>query len=64
MTDQEIENIAVKHEAFGFGMVDNHGYTTHGFDPEGLRGFVEELKALWEKDDTRDDYKVVYFKGE
>lgn len=44
-TDAEIEKLAIKHEAFGFGRVDSHGLTTHGFDPEGLRAFVRELLA-------------------
>jgi len=43
LTDDQIEAIAVKHEAFGFGLVDAKGYTTHGFDPDGLREFVREL---------------------
>lgn len=40
MTETEIEALAVKHEAFGFGRVDAKGYTTHGFDPDGLAAFV------------------------
>lgn len=40
---EKIEQMAVKHEAFGFGQVDAKGYTTHGFDPDGLRNFVKEL---------------------
>ena len=43
LTDDQIEAIAVKHEAFGFGLVDAKGYTTHGFYPDGLREFVREL---------------------
>ena len=43
LTDKQIEELAVKHEAFGFGIVDAHGFTTHGFDPEGLRTFINEL---------------------
>lgn len=35
----------MKHEAFGFGQVDRKGLTTHGFDPEGLLAFVNELFA-------------------
>lgn len=44
-TPAEIEQMAVKHEAFGFGQVDYKGLTTHGFDPEGLLAFVNELFA-------------------
>jgi hypothetical protein len=46
ITDEQIEKIAVKHEAFGFGRVDVKGLTTHGFDPDGLAAFVRELLAL------------------
>jgi hypothetical protein len=46
LQESEIEAIAVKHEAFGFGLVDEKGYTTHGFDPDGLQAFVKELLQL------------------
>lgn len=46
----QIENLAIKHEAFGFGRVDANGFTTHGFDPEGLEAFIEELFELWKKE--------------
>lgn len=45
LTDAEIEKLAVRHEAFGFGAVDAKGFTTHGFDPEGLRNFAHNLLA-------------------
>jgi hypothetical protein len=44
-SDAEIEALAVEHESFGFGLVDQQGYTTHGFSPDGLRSFVAALKA-------------------
>lgn len=44
-TPAEIERLAVKHEAFGFGQVDSKGLTTHGFDPDGLAAFVNDLFA-------------------
>jgi hypothetical protein len=43
MDEKAIEAIAVKHEAFGFGLVDANGLTTHGFDPDGLAAFVREV---------------------
>ena len=39
----DIERIAVKHEDFGFGKIDNYGISTHGFNPNGLTSFVNEL---------------------
>ena len=45
LTPESIERLAVKHESFGFGQVDSKGYTTHGFDPEGLAAFVAELES-------------------
>lgn len=45
MTDDEIEKLAVEHEAFGFGMIDQRGFTTHGFDPDGLSRFARALLA-------------------
>lgn len=44
LTDAEIEPLAVAHEDFGFGRVDSHGLTTHGFDPDGLRSFVNAIE--------------------
>lgn len=32
----QIEALATKHKAFGFGLADAEGITTHGFDPGGL----------------------------
>jgi hypothetical protein len=53
MNTEQIEQLAVKHEAFGFGLVDAKGYTTHGFDPEGLHAFVTELtEALAQERDA------------
>lgn len=43
---KDIEKLAVKHESFGFGRVDAHGLTTHGFDPKGLLKFVRAIEAL------------------
>jgi hypothetical protein len=43
LSDPEVELMAVKHEDFGFGLVDNHGISTHGFSPEGLKAFVQEI---------------------
>lgn len=43
LTLQEIERLAVKHEAFGFGQVQPEGLTVHGFEPDGLKAFVAEL---------------------
>jgi hypothetical protein len=45
-TAEQIEKLAVKHESFGFGQVDAKGFTTHGFDPDGLKAFVRDLLAL------------------
>jgi len=42
---EQIEALAVKHEAFGFGRVDAKGFTTHGFDPDGLEAFAAALLA-------------------
>lgn len=50
MTEQQIEELAIKHEDFGFGLVDNHGVSTHGFNPEGLIAFVNDLKLIWEQE--------------
>lgn len=50
LTEEEIERLAVKNEAFGFGLVDAKGFTTHGFDPDGLGTFVQAItRALAEK---------------
>lgn len=45
LTDERIETLAVKHEAFGFGRVDERGLSTHGFDPDGLRDFARAIAA-------------------
>lgn len=45
MTEGEIEKLAVEHEAFGFGLVDAKGCTTHGFDPEGIQAFARAVEA-------------------
>lgn len=58
LDEKEIERLAVKHEAFGFGRVDDRCYTTHGFDPEGLHGFVADLRALIRKQALEDAAKV------
>ena len=44
MTDQEIEKLALQYEAFGFGRTDG-GFTTHGFDPDGLVAFAAALMS-------------------
>jgi hypothetical protein len=49
LTDARIEELAKDHEAFGFGLVDAKGFTTHGFDPKGIGAFaraVEEAAML------------------
>lgn len=46
MTEEQIEEIALKHEAFGFGQVDHRGLTTHGFDPDGLRDFARAIEQF------------------
>lgn len=43
MTEEQIERLAVEHEAFGFGRVDDAGFSTHGFDPDGLAAFTRAL---------------------
>lgn len=43
---EQIESLAVEHEAFGFGQVDAKGFTTHGFDADGLQAFIKELFAV------------------
>jgi hypothetical protein len=45
LTDAEIEALAKDHEAFGFGLVDKKGFTTHGFDPEGMGAFARAVEA-------------------
>lgn len=44
-TDAELEALAVEHEAFGFGLADKQGLSTHGFDPDGLRSFARAVLA-------------------
>lgn len=46
-TDAELEALAVEHEAFGFGLADKQGLSTHGFDPDGLRSFARAVLAEW-----------------
>ena len=41
-----IEKLAVRYESFGFGCVDERGFTTHGFDPEGLSAFTSTLLRM------------------
>lgn len=43
LSDQEIESLAIEHEAFGFGQLDSYGLTTHGFNPDGLRDFARAV---------------------
>ena len=43
ITDEQIEKLAVKHEAFGFGLADSYAPSTHGFDPDGLIKFARAL---------------------
>lgn len=43
---KEIEKLAIKYEAFGMGRVDEKGFTTHGFDPSGIKKFAAELMRL------------------
>lgn len=45
MTDVEIEELALEHEAGGFGPVGHEGLTAHDFDPDGLRAFVKAIEA-------------------
>jgi hypothetical protein len=45
LTDAEIEALAKDHEAFGFGLVDKKGFTTHGFDPAGMGAFGRAVEA-------------------
>lgn len=44
LSDEQIEALAVEHEAFGFGRVDAQGLTTHGFDPDGLHKFCRAIE--------------------
>lgn len=44
LTDEQIEVMAIEHEAFGFGRVDAKGLTTHGFDPDGLKSFFHAVE--------------------
>lgn len=46
LQSEQIEKLAIKHEDFGFGQIDSYGLTTHGFSPEGLKAFVDELLSL------------------
>jgi hypothetical protein len=45
LSAEQIEKLAIEHEAFGFGQVDEWGLTTHGFDPDGLHDFVRAIAA-------------------
>lgn len=49
-TDAELEALAVEHEAFGFGLADKQGLSTHGFDPDGLRSFARAIEAKARRD--------------
>ncbi len=53
LSEAEIEALALEHEAFGFGRVDDHGCSTHGFDPEGLRAFATALLAKQREMDAK-----------
>ena len=46
---KELEKLAKEHEDFGFGNIDAHGLTTHGFNPEGLEKFIRELIKIRDK---------------
>lgn len=46
-SDAEIEALAIEHEAFGFGRADAKGFTTHGFDPDGVGNFARAVLAKW-----------------
>jgi len=45
LTDEQIEEMAITHEDFGFGQVDSHGISTHGFSGDGLRKFARAVEA-------------------
>jgi hypothetical protein len=50
LTTEEIEALAIEHEDFGFGRVDQHEISTHGFNPQGLIDFVKAIqKRTYEK---------------
>lgn len=62
-SEDEIEQLAVKHEAFGFGLADVKGYTTHGFDPDGLESFVREVLERWGAPQQRESVRVPLTEG-
>lgn len=46
LTDAKIEELAIKHESFGFGQAGKKSkLSIHGFEPEGLREFARALLA-------------------
>lgn len=45
LTDERIEQLAIEHEDFGFGRVDDYGISTHGFNPKGLRDFARAIES-------------------
>lgn len=57
ITVKQIEALAVKHEDFGYGKVDAHGYTTHGFSPKGLRSFIKAIIKMI-SDNRKDQYQA------
>ncbi len=56
ITVKKIEALAVEHEDFGFGKVDAHGYTTHGFNPKGLRSFIKAIIKIL-SENSKDQYQ-------
>lgn len=56
ITVKQIEALAVKHEDFGYGKVDAHGYTTHGFSPKGLRSFIKAIIKIL-SENRKDQYQ-------
>lgn len=49
LRDVDIEALAMKYEAFGFGFLDAEGVTTHGFEPDGLIAFVKAIMTIAQK---------------
>lgn len=43
VTNEQIEQLALEHEDFGFGRADKSGLSMHGFLPEGLSAFAHAL---------------------
>lgn len=59
ITKTKIEALAVEHEAFGFGRVDAEGYTTHGFNPDGLHEFVTKIIKLARAEAIQDAKNII-----